>query len=214
MMNEADDFWRGRGCEQEAQKAGLRLDSYEASLVRRIVNRVGKEGDIRQVKALGEATLGRPMLTLGLFHETFPDFPLRIVAAKLDREMLTIPLRDLFERPTTTPVHEAYLEACDRFPDEQAVVLVFPWTGFGTWMTLHTLPREFAEPGAPSRTKLVYAVGRANLPPQIYTVESLDGLLDSLAPVPDAHTRVCPVRPSRERRVRRRGGSRPGGPAD
>jgi hypothetical protein len=202
MMNEADDFWRGRGCEQEAQKAGLRLDSYEASLVRRIVNRVGKEGDIRQVKALGEATLGRPMLTLGLFHETFPDFPLRIVAAKLDREMLTIPLRDLFERPTTTPVHEAYLEACDRFP------------GFGTWMTLHTLPREFAEPGAPSRTKLVYAVGRANLPPQIYTVESLDGLLDSLAPVPDAHTRVCPVRPSRERRVRRRGGSRPGGPAD
>jgi hypothetical protein len=188
MMNEADDFWRGRGCEQEAQKAGLRLDSYEASLVRRIVNRVGKEGDIRQVKALGEATL--------------------------DREMLTIPLRDLFERPTTTPVHEAYLEACDRFPDEQAVVLVFPWTGFGTWMTLHTLPREFAEPGAPSRTKLVYAVGRANLPPQIYTVESLDGLLDSLAPVPDAHTRVCPVRPSRERRVRRRGGSRPGGPAD
>lgn len=211
-MTDADDFWRARGREQAAQAAGRRLEDYEASLVRRVLARIDRQRGVARVRAQGQASLGRPLLTLGLFHAAFRDFPLRLVAAKLDP--VDMPPRDLFERPTSTPVHEAYLEACERFPDEQAVVLVFPWAGIGTWMTLHTLPREFAEPGKPSRTKLVYAVGRANLPPRVYTVESLDGLLDSFAPVADAHTRICPVRAPRDRRVRRGRGGSAGGPAD
>ena len=88
-----------------------------------------------------------------------------------------MPMGDVFKRPTATPIHKAYLEALEEYPDEQAIVLVFRWRGFGERMTLHTLPREFGEPGQASRTKLVYAVGRPKLPPMIYTIEDMDGLL-------------------------------------
>lgn len=175
---DGDAFWRARGRESAAQAAGLRLDAYEQAIVRHVLDRAGRKADVFKVMARGEATIGRRLVTLGLFYEVFQDYPLRLVAAKL--KLVDMPLGDLFRRPTSTPVHEAYLEACGRFPAEQAVVLVFPWQGFGMRMVLHTLPREFAEPGKPSRTKLVYAVGRPRHPPTIYTVEDLDGLLDSV----------------------------------
>jgi hypothetical protein len=176
-QGEEDQLWRAAARDGAAQAAGLSLANYERSVIHHVYQAKGIINGVSMLAQRVQEETGEWRASLRAFN-TYADFPLRLVAAKL--KLVDMPMGDVFKRPTVTPIHKAYLEATEEYPDEQAIVLVFRWRGFGERMTLHTLPREFGEPGQASRTKLVYAVGRANLPPMIYTIEDMDGLLGSI----------------------------------
>jgi hypothetical protein len=211
MDIDSDELWRSVHREGRAQAESLRRESYEQAVVAQVLKKAGRARELWRVRAAGKELLGESRVTLGLFHRAFEDFPLRLVATKLD--LVELPLVDLFKRPTGTSIHQAYLEACQEHAGEQSVVLVFPWQGFGRYMTLHTLAREWAEPGTASRTKLVYAIGRARDRPTVYTVEDLDGVLDAIGWVGHVDTRECTVHPPRVEGVRRRRGKGSGSEA-
>jgi hypothetical protein len=198
-QSEEDALWRAAARDGAAQAAGVALAAYERQVIAHVYRAGGDPGGIGRLAARAREETGDATVSLRLFN-AHAGFPLRLVAAKL--KLVEMPMGDVFKRPTATPVHRAYAEAVAEYPDEQAVVLVFRWRGFGERMTLHTLPREFAEPGTASRTKLVYAVGRASLPPMIYTIEDMDGLLGAIGW----------ARPDEQRAVRlpRDDGLRPG----
>jgi hypothetical protein len=177
-QSEEDALWRAAAKEGAIQAAGLALANYERQVIAHVLKAGGRDNwDMQRLVRTARQELGEPNVSLRLFN-AHVDFPLRLVAAKL--KLVDMPMGDVFKRPTATPIHRAYQEALEEYPDEQAIVMVFRWRGFGERMVLHTLPREFGEPGKASRTKLVYAVGRAKLPPLIYTIEDMDGLLEAI----------------------------------
>jgi hypothetical protein len=176
-QSEEDQLWRAAARDGAAQAAGLSLENYEKSLIAHVYRAKGIVNGVSKLAQRVQEETGKWGVSLRAFN-TYSDFPLRLVAAKL--RLVEMPMGDVFKRPTVTPIHKAYQEAAEEYPDEQAIVLVFRWRGFGERMTLHTLAREFGEPGQASRTKLVYAVGRAKLPPKIYTIEDMDGLLAAI----------------------------------
>jgi hypothetical protein len=207
-QREEDELWRAAAREGAAQAAGVALEAYERSVIAHIL-KVGEIANgMSQLRARAREELGEPTVSLRLFN-AHTDFPLRLVAAKL--RLVGMPMGDVFKRPTATPIHRAYAEAVLEYPDEQALVLVFRWRGYGERMVLHTLPREFGEPGQASRTKLIYAVGRPKLPPMIYTIEDMDGLLAAIGWTQPNEQHA--VHRSRNRGVRRGRGGRAGGPA-
>jgi hypothetical protein len=207
-QDEADALWRAATRDGAAQADGLALARYERSVIAHIFKRRGVANGPARLAAKAREETGTATLGLRLFN-AHADFPLRLVAAKL--RLVEMPMGDVFRRPTATPVHRAHAEAVLEYPDEQALALVFRWRGFGERMVLHTLPREFAEPGAASRTKLVYALGRPRLPPLVYTIEDLDGLLAAIGWMRTDEEHA--LRPPRDHDVRRGRRGRPGGQA-
>ncbi|HEY2158945.1 MAG TPA: hypothetical protein VGH33_25165 [Isosphaeraceae bacterium] len=207
-QREEDALWQAAMRDGAAQAAGVALAAYERQVIAHVFKAGGVHNGLAQLAARAREEIGEPTVSLRLFN-AHAGFPARLVAARL--KLVEMPMGDVFKRPTATPIHRAYVEAVEEYPEEQALVLVFRWRGFGERMVLHTLPREFGEPGQASRTKLVYAVGRANLPPMIYTIESMDGLLAAIGWArPDAERAVrLPGKP----RVRRGPRGRPGGQA-
>lgn len=203
-QSEEDQLWRAAMREGAAQAAGLSLAKYEAAIVQHIFKTGGITNGMYKLTVAAREELGDVPISLRLFN-AHTDFPLRLTAAKL--KLVEMPMGDVFKRPTATPIHRAYVEAVEDYPTEQATVLVFRWRGFGERMVLHTLVRDFAEPGKPSRTKLVYAVGRPKLPPMIYTIEDLDGLLEAIGWMQPNEERT--VRVPRKRNVRPGGRERP-----
>ena len=176
-QSEEDQLWKAAARDGAAQYEGIALANYERALIARVFKAKGTTNGLSQLTRRVYEETGERRVSLRAFN-AYVDFPLRLVAAKL--KLVQMPMGDVFKRPTATPIHKAYQDACEEYPDEQAIALVFRWRGFGEWMTLHTQPREFGEPGQASRTKLVYAVGRPRLPPMIYTIEDMDGLLRSV----------------------------------
>jgi hypothetical protein len=132
MDIDSDELWRSVHREGRAQAESLRRESYEQAVVAQVLKKAGRARELWRVRAAGKELLGESRVTLGLFHRAFEDFPLRLVATKLD--LVELPLVDLFKRPTGTSIHQAYLEACQEHAGEQSVVLVFPWQGFGRYM--------------------------------------------------------------------------------
>jgi len=206
---EADALWRAAAREGAAQAAGMALAAYEKTVIAHVYKVGGIVNGVSMLAQRVQEETGEWGVSLRAFN-AYADFPARLVAAKL--RLVDMPMGDVFKRPTATPIHRAYAEALEEYPDEQALVLVFRWVGFGERMTLHRLPREFGEPGQASRTKLVYAVGRRKLPPLIYTIEDLDGLLAAIGwAQPDEEPAV---RLPGERRLRRGRRAGPRGQAD
>jgi hypothetical protein len=203
-QDESDELWRAAMRDGAAQAEGLSRAAYERSVIAHVIKRGGIDNGMAILFRRVREQVGDAEISLRSFN-AYMDFPLRLVAAKL--KLVDMPMGDVFKRPTATPIHRAYAEALAEYPDEQAIVLVFRWRGFGERMVLHTLPREFGEPGKASRTKLVYAVGRPKLPPSIYTIEDLDGLLEAIGWTRDEERTL---RPPRDHVVRRRAGARPG----
>jgi hypothetical protein len=197
-QSEEDQLWRAAVRDGAAQAAGMSLANYEKSVINHVYRAKGIVNGVSMLAQRVQEETGAWGVSLRAFN-AYTDFPLRLVAAKL--KLVEMPMGDVFKRPTVTPIHRAYLEAADEYPDEQAIVLVFRWRGFGERMTLHTLPREFGEPGQASRTKLVYAVGRSKLPPMIYTIEDMDGLLEAIGWARPNEERT--LRLPRKRNVRR-----------
>lgn len=198
-QSEEDQLWQAAVRESAAQAAGISLAAYEKSVIAHVYRVRGIVNGVSMLAQRVQEETGEWGVSFRAFN-VHADFPLCLVAAKL--KLVDMPMGDVFKRPTATPIHRAYAEAREEYPDGQALVLVFRWRGFGERMVLHTLPREFGEPGRASRTKLVYAVGRANLPPKIYTIEDLDGLLEAIGWAQPNEERT--LRVSRERNVRRK----------
>ena len=201
-QDDEDALWQAAMRDGAAQAAGMALANYERQVIAHVIKMGGKV-NMAMFSAKAREETGSGTISLRLFN-AHGGFPLKLVAAKL--KLVDMPMGDVFKRPTSTPIHRAYQEAVDEYPDDQAIVLVFRWRGFGERMVLHTLPREFGEPGKASRTKLVYAVGRAKLPPMIYTIEDMDGLLEAIG---WTRNEERTLRPPRDYGVRRRAGGGP-----
>jgi hypothetical protein len=204
-QDDEDALWRAAMRDGAAQAAGISLANYERSVITHVLKAAGITNGLSMLAARAREEIGESTINLRLFN-AYASFPVRLVAAKL--KLIEMPMADVFKRPTVTPIHQAYIEAVQEYPEEQSLVLVFRWRTFGERMVLHTLPREFGEPGKASRTKLVYAVGRAKLPPMIYTIEDLDGLLEALGWVKPHEERVVRLPRNEDLRRRRRIGSR------
>jgi hypothetical protein len=207
-QSEEDGLWRAAMRDGAAQAAGMSLAAYERQVIAHVYRAKGLINGPSMLAQRVQQETGTWGVSLRAFN-AYADFPCRLVAAKL--KLVEMPMGDVFKRPTATPIHRAYAEALEEYPDEQALVLVFRWRGFGERMVLHTLPREFGEPGQASRTKLVYAVGRAKLPPVIYTIEDMDGLLEAIGWTRCDEERT--LRVPRDDGVRRGRAKRPGGQA-
>jgi hypothetical protein len=203
-QSEEDQLWQAAARESAAQAAGTALAAYERSLIAHLYRAKGITNGVSTLSRRVQEETGKWDVNLHAFN-AYADFPLRLVAAKL--KLVEMPMGDVFKRPTATPIHRAYIEAAEEYPDDQAIVMVFRWRGFGERMVLHTLVRDFAEPGKASRTKIVYAVGRPKLPPLIYTIEDLDGLLEAIGWTQLNEERI--VRVPGKRDVRRGGRERP-----
>ena len=114
----------GRRARSAAQAEGLSLASYERSVIAHVYRTGGPDNALRSLTTQAREELGEPTLSLRFFNE-HGGFPLKLIAAKL--RLVEMPMGDVFKRPTVTPIHKAYAEAREEYPEDQAIVLVFRW---------------------------------------------------------------------------------------
>lgn len=126
---------------------------------------------------------GKATLNFAWFHDHYPEFPVRLGAAKIPW-IHEVSVGDLFGPFTKLPFfkhYEKFLDELDLNPEEEQAALIFPWATIpkgGSAMVLHNYPVNEGTDDPNMRlergTRIIRPLGN---PVVIYVIESLNDFL-------------------------------------
>ena len=170
---------------ERKQAIARRQTTYEITLVRTLCRKWPTEMNFTGLtREVASRTGGRGEVSLSLFLECNPSFPLRLGADKLWQVDRTSPV-DWFERPTKTRPHRAwfdwYAELASAGGDaDRPTALAFPWHKLTSFMVIHDLGASWDAPGR----RMAYTAPHPAAAAAVFVIEPLDQLLEFLHPEP------------------------------